>query len=144
MRSALLASFGVFAVLYLAVLPVSAAPASAGWSLLPHPAQARLAEGPATEIANGSAIAVRGADRRQLLNIAAQFVQLVADTRGLQLHMAQATDAHPAITFEVDAHADVEADAGYRIVVDDRGVLLRARTPQGLFYGSVTVWQLLT
>jgi hypothetical protein len=45
---------------------------------------------------------VRGADRQQVLNIADQFVHLVADTRGLQLRVTEAADAHPAITFEVD------------------------------------------
>jgi hexosaminidase len=119
------------------------------WTLLPRPVEARLAAGQPIEVVNGSAIAVRGADRQQILNIADRFVQLVADTRGLQLHVADAADAHramtnPAITFEVDPQADVVGDAGYRIVVDDHGMLVTARTPQGVFYGSVTAWQLLT
>ena len=73
-----------------------------------------------------------------------QFVQWVADTRGLQLQAAAATDAHPAITFEVDPHASVVGDAGYRILVDARGIRISARSPRGVFYGGVTLWQLLT
>lgn len=150
MRSAPSAtSLRMLAALCLAVGPVSPAPAAGAWSLLPRPAEARLEAGQPIEVANGSAIAVRGADRQQVLNIADRFVQLVADTRGLQLRVAEAADvdralANPVITFEVDPKADVVGDAGYRIVVDDHGILVTARTPQGVFYGSVTVWQLLT
>ena len=135
------ASLGMFAVLCLAT---TFAQAATSWSLVPQPAEARLTSGPSIEIANGSAIAVRGADRNQVSGVVERFVKLVADTRGLQLRVASAADAHPAITFEVDSRADVVGDAGYRIVVDDRGILVSARTPQGVFYGSVTVWQLLT
>lgn len=142
MASAL--SLGMFAPLYLAGGLASAAPATSAWSLLPLPTEARLAGEPPTEVANGSAIAVRGADRRQVLNIVGRFVQMVADTRGLQLRMAGAADAHPVITFEVHPQATVVGDAGYRINVDDHGIWVTARTPQGVFYGSVTVWQLLT
>jgi hexosaminidase len=137
-------TFGMLASLCLAVLPAAAVPTTNAWSLMPQPVEARIAAGQAAKVANGSAIAVRGADRRQVLNIADRFVQLVADTRGLQLRVAGAADAHPAITFEVDPRADVVGDAGYSIVVDDSGLLVTARTPQGVFYGSVTVWQLLT
>jgi hexosaminidase len=128
----------------LAALPASIVRAASAWSLLPRPVEARLSGGQPTQIANGSAIAVRGADRRHLLDMTDRFVQLVAATRGLQLRVAGVAEAPPAITFEVDPHADVVGDAGYRIVVDDHGLLVTARTSQGMFYGSVTVWQLLT
>jgi hexosaminidase len=95
-------------------------------------------------IANGAVVAVRGADRPQVQPIVDRFVRLLADTRGLQLRTATATDARPAITFAVDPDASVTGDAGYRIVLDDQGIRVTARTPQGAFYGSVTLWQLLT
>jgi len=144
MRSLAAMRIRLLAASCLALGPAAAALATSAWSLLPQPTEARLAGGRPTEVANGSAIAVRGADRRQVLNIADQFVQLLAATRGLQLRVAGVADAHPAITFEVDPQANVVGDAGYRIVVDDHGLLVTARTPQGVFYGSVTVWQLLT
>jgi len=50
-------------------------------------------------------VAVRGADRQQVQPTVDRFMQLVADTRGLQLHSA--TSAHAAITFDVDPHASV-------------------------------------
>ena len=53
-------------------------------------------------------------------------------------------DAHPAITFDVDPHASVVGDTGYRIVVGAQGIRVIARSPGGAFYGGVTLWQLLT
>jgi hexosaminidase len=142
--SRLISSCGIFAALCMTVTFVSAAPATNAWSLMPQPSEAQLSGGPPAEIANGSAIAVRGANREQVMKIAERFVQSVADARGLQLHVAAANDARPAITFDVDPKADVVDDSSYRIVVNEHGILVTARAPQGLFYGSVTAWQLLT
>ena len=68
---------------------------------------------------------------------------MLAETRGLQLR-TEAAKASPAITFEVDPQARVAGDAGYRIVIGGRGIRVIARSPRGAFYGSVTLWQLLT
>lgn len=137
-------SFAAFAIVWLAATGVATAAPASTWSLLPQPAQARLAGSHVVTIADGAVVAVRGVDRRQVQPIADRFVQLVAATRGLQLHPAAATDARPAITFAVDPHAGVVGDAGYRIVVGNRGIQVIARTPRGAFYGGVTLWQLLT
>jgi len=134
----------VLAALCLAVGTASLGHAANAWSLVPQPAKVRLVEGQALHVANGAAVGTRGADRKQIRDVIDQFMQLVAETRGLQLRTAQAADAHPAITFEIDPTADVAADAGYRIVVDEHGLAVSARTAQGLFYGSITAWQLLT
>lgn len=119
------------------------AQAAAAWSLIPQPVEAKPSGEQPITVANNSEIAVRGEDREKVLGIADRFAKLVADVRGLQLHVAEKS-AHPAITFDVDPKADVVGDAGYRIVANDRGVVISARTPQGAFYGSVTVFQLLT
>ncbi len=116
--------------------------ATAAWSLIPQPVDVRLAAGPPITIANGSAIAVRGANGEQVRGIADRFVKLVVDTRGLQLRVADSANA--SITFDIDPHAEVVADDGYRIEVNEQGVRVSARKPQGLFYGSVTLYQLLT
>jgi len=121
-----------------------AAQAANAWSLLPQPAEARLGSGPPVHIANGSSVDVRGANHDDVAGIADRFVKLVADTRGLQLRVAEKSDAHAAIVFDVDPKADVVGDAGYRIVAENNAVRVTARTPQGAFYGSVTVFQLLT
>lgn len=145
MRRIAASGFGAFAVLWLAAPGVaSATPAAPTWSLLPQPVEARLAGQGAFAVAEGSVVAVRGADRQRVLGVAERFVQRVAATRGMQLHMAKAVGTHAAITFDVDPRAKVAGDAGYRIGVNDQGIVVTARTPQGAFYGGVTLWQLLT
>jgi len=121
----------------------SATIAPSTWSLLPQPADVRLAQS-VVKLADGDLVGVRGADLQQVQAIADRFVQLVADTRGLQLHAATTADAHSAITFELDPHANVGGDTGYRIVLGAQGIRVIARTPGGAFYGGVTLWQLLT
>ena len=134
-----------FAAAWLATMGIATAkPAAPAWSLLPQPAHAYPAASPAVEIADGAVVAVHGADRPQLQAIVDRFVHLLADTRGLRLHATTAADARAAITFNIDPHADVAGGAGYRIVIDDQGIRITARTPHGAFYGSVTLWQLLT
>ena len=120
------------------------APAASTWSLIPQPANVRLAPSGVVKIADGALVAVRGGDSSQVQPIADRFIQLVANTRGLKLNTATTAEAHPAITFDLDPHADVVGDSGYRIVVAAEGIRVIARSPSGAFYGSVTLWQLLT
>jgi hexosaminidase len=47
---------------------------------------------------------------------------LVANSRGLKLNAAAKAEAHPAITFEMDPHASVVGDSGYRIEVGARAI----------------------
>ena len=121
-----------------------AAPAPSTWALLPQAADVRLARAGVMKITDGALVAVRAADREQVQPLADRFIQLLASTRGLRLHTATAPDAHAAITFDVDPHASVVGDSGYRIDVGAQGVRVTARSPAGAFYGSVTLWQLLT
>jgi hexosaminidase len=138
-------SLGAIAVVWLATTGMAiGAPAAPIWSLLPLPVDVRLARSGVVKIADGALVAVRGADLQQVQPIADRFVQLVANTRALHLRPAAAAEAHPAITFELDPHADVVGDTGYRIVVGAQGIRVIARSPDGAFYGGVTLWQLLT
>ncbi|MEO7066659.1 MAG: family 20 glycosylhydrolase [Rhodanobacter sp.] len=138
-------SFTVFALVWLAATGVAtAALVPATSALVPQPAEVRLDGSHAVQIADGAVVAVRGVDHRQLQVIADRFVQLVAATRGLKLRTTAAPGEHPAITFEVDPHASVVGEAGYRIVLGSHGIQVTARTPRGAFYGGVTLWQLLT
>ncbi len=153
------------AVVWLATMgmAIAATPAST-WSLLPQPADMRLASSGAVKIADGALVVVRGADIAHVQPIADRFVQLVANTRGLQLHTAVSAAASPAtpadahlpagdslasrsvatIMFDVDPQASVVGDNGYRLVVGAKGIQVIARSPGGAFYGGVTLWQLLT
>ena len=96
-------------------------------------------------VGSGTRVAVVAPGEPQVVSIARQFAALVASTRGLRLRMDPAT-SRPAngIVFRVDQHADVQGDEGYRITIGDDHIEVTARTPRGLFYGSVTLWQLLT
>jgi hexosaminidase len=132
-----------WACLAITGMPLTARAASA-WSLLPQPAAMHLSGSGVVKIAEGTPVLVHGTDRRQVQGIADRFVQLVANTRGLQLHTAPRAELRPAITFDVEPRADVVGDAGYRIVIGAEGVQITARSPRGAFYGGVTLWQLLT
>jgi len=123
---------------------VVAAPDVPQWSLLPQPAKASPAVSGAANIADGAVVSMQGADRQQVQSIAKRFAQRVTDVNGLHLRVATTDAAHPAITFDVNPNADVAGDSGYRITINDGGILVTARTPRGVFYGSVTLWQLLT
>ncbi len=72
--------------------------------------------------------------------VANYFVALMKRTKGLTLTIAESGDK--AITFELsDAKMGAEA---YSILATRSGLTVSARDPRGLFYGAVSVWQLLT
>lgn len=116
------------------------------WSLLPQPAAMQPTGGGAVAIVDGATVMVSGPQHTQALAIANQFVGLVGRTRALHLHVgATATSrTHAVIAFALDPEADVAGDAGYRVAIGNGAIRVTARKPRGLFYGAVTVWQLLT
>lgn len=122
-----------------------AAAAAPAWSLLPQPAEAHPAARGAVTVSDGDRVLVQGGDA-QALALVQRFAALVATTRGLHLRVETAADksSPAAIVFRLDPHADVANDAGYRIAIGDGKIEVTARTTRGLFYGGVTVWQLLT
>jgi hexosaminidase len=95
-------------------------------------------------VQDGAVVAVSGVQRAQALAIARQFAQRIADVRGLHLRVASEESAPALIAFVIDPAAAVTGDEGYRIVSDASGIHVIARSPRGLFHGSVTLWQLLT
>jgi hexosaminidase len=123
----------------------SAAESVPAWSLLPQPAEMHPAAKGAVAVSGGDRVLVQ-AGEPQALAVVQRFAALVATTRGLQLRVETHLDKESpaAIVFRLDAHAAVADDAGYRIAIGDGKIEVTARTTRGLFYGSVTVWQLLT
>lgn len=136
--------FALLAVLWLA--SAGAKTAAPAWSLLPQPSAMQPAGSGTVAIADGATVAVSASQPTQALAIAKQFAGLVSSTRGLHLHVDTAATPHPraAIVFDLDPTADVTGDAGYRIAIGHGAIHVIARKPRGLFYGAVTVWQLLT
>ena len=128
------------AVVWLTTTPMAtAAGAASTWSLLPQPANVRLAPSGVAKIADGALVAVRGADSQKVQPIADRFMQLVADTRGLQLHPATTADVHPAITFDVDPHASLVGESGYRIIVGADGIRVIALAGRRVLWGCHAV-----
>lgn len=132
------------ALLALAALPAMATPPVPRWSLLPAPAQARPAAAGSVVVADGAAVRIVGPADAAVRAIATQFIARVAATRHLQLRMADAASARAAITFRLDPHAHADGDAAYRVTIGAGHIVASARTPRGLFYAGVTLWQLLT
>ena len=122
---------------------VAATPSRPAWSLLPQPAEMHPAARGTVTVSNGDRVLVQAAGDTRALAVARRFAALVADTRGLHLRVGTAAK-RPSIVFRIDPRADVGGDAGYRIAIGDGRIEVVSRTSRGLFYGGVTVWQLLT
>jgi hexosaminidase len=124
----------------------NAAASAPAWSLLPLPAEVHPAAHGVVTVSNGDRVLVQAGGDAQALAVAQRFAALVATTRGLHLRVQTSEDmqSSAAVVFRLDPRADVANGAGYRIVIGDGRIAVTARSARGLFYGGVTVWQLLT
>lgn len=115
---------------------------AASVSLIPLPAQLQRAEG-SFRVGDDTAIVVPAHD--EAARQSAQYVaDLVARTRGLHLQVTEKADAHPAIVFQRNAKAaDAHAES-YVLDASTQGIRIEAHDDAGLFYGAVTLYQLLT
>jgi hexosaminidase len=131
----------------LLVLATSAARADASFqgrqvSLVPLPAQLTVADGTFRVDAQTPIVT---ADHDESTRRTAQYLaELVARTRGLQLSVKQGSASVPGIVLQRDPRAPVANREGYALDVTPQGIRVTARDEAGLFYGAVTVWQLLT
>ncbi|MBO9661880.1 family 20 glycosylhydrolase [Dokdonella sp.] len=117
--------------------------AKAALPLLPVPAEVERRPGHFL-VRDGMPLRVDARDA-EVAGIARRFTDRLAGTRGLRLTVQPSEDtsaATGAIAFRLDAQAP--AGEGYAVDVDAQHVVVRAREPRGLFYGGVTLWQLLT
>jgi len=77
---------------------------------------------------------------------AQQFADLLARTTALRLSPAPAGDSGkdpaPGIEFALDPGLGIPAE-GYRLTIDPERIAVVAGDEAGLFYGSVTLWQLV-
>jgi hexosaminidase len=69
------------------------------------------------------------------------FAELLQRTRGLSLPVVKTTSRR-AISFRFDDR--IASDEGYELRIAPDGIVVSARDPRGLFYGAMTLWQLLT
>lgn len=111
-------------------------------SLIPLPVQLQSAEG-SFKVEEGTTIIVPRNDpsARQ----SAQYLaDLLAQTRGLHVKVTQDPAMANAIVFAHTTQAPVAHAEGYALDVTPQGIRVTARDDAGLFYGAVTLWQLLT
>ncbi|MCM3878779.1 MAG: family 20 glycosylhydrolase, partial [Vicinamibacterales bacterium] len=79
--------------------------------------------------------------------IARYFADLVYRTRGLSLPVdmqRHASHAPNRIAFVIDPAAAPGSAEGYALAVLPQGVTISAPDRRGLFYGAITLWQLLS
>ena len=114
-------------------------------SLIPQPAT--LERKPGTfHLRNGAALIV-DSKNAEAAAIAKRFADLLAQTRDIRLDVRPFGGGDPrgAIVFTLDPRASiVPSGEGYDLAVDAHRIRVIARDPHGLFYGGVTLWQLLT
>ena len=105
-------------------------------SLVPWPASFQFNEG-AFQVSNQTPICVEEGEKQ----IAQQLQALVADWQGLDLS-ARGCEI-PGIKLSLDT-AEIDGDESYIIDIKSGGIAIRANKPAGLYYGAVTLAQLLS
>lgn len=144
LRAAVLAA----AVACLAWLPGAPARAASvpAWSVLPLPAVLQPAANGSVEVRDGARVGIDPRSDANVTDVARGFIDLVAATRGLHLQLAAAHGDRvgSTIRFALVPASRGLGEAGYRVAIGDGHIDVTAGTPRGLFYGGVTVWQLLT
>jgi len=112
-------------------------------SLIPIPATVDRTPG-YFELRRATPLILRS-DNAQALGVARYFQSLAGDLH-LDLRVLS-PEADDSITFGLDPNFKVRDDGngdGYELSVAPRRVRVTASTARGLFYGSITLWQLMT
>jgi hexosaminidase len=143
-RFLLLCRHCLLAGVILAALParVAHAATAATVPLIPLPAQLDVERGSFNVDAHTSIVVADHAASTQ--RTARYLAELIASTRGLHLPVRQGAAKASSIVLLRDPHAPVVNREGYALDVAPQGIRITARDDAGLFYGAVTLWQLLT
>lgn len=121
-------------------LPSTPSEAQASVAVIPAPAFVTVMSGSFTVSAD---TAVVGGSDPELQWIARYFSDLVQKSRGITFSLDSRPDA-PLIEFALDPAAEGSDPESYTLVVEPKRIRVSARDRRGLFYGAITLWQLVT
>jgi len=108
-------------------------------ALIPKPARLELGSGSFELPANPVVVAAPGARAK-----AVQLAAMLRETAGLQAKVSDAAGGEAAIMLLLDPSLEPTAGPeGYNLTVSPRGIVVRAASEAGLFYGGITMLQLL-
>jgi len=113
---------------------------AAATPVIPRPAKVELRDG---RFAFGpqARIAVIGEDA-EATRIAQDFASRVQLARGFAPNVGGTVDG-AAVVFAIDPNIAPAGDEAYVVDITAQGAKVSARKPAGLFYGAVTLWQLV-
>jgi hexosaminidase len=128
--------------LAMCTLAAAAAPRGVEPAVLPQPAQLELQRGD-FEVDARTPLFVT--DDEQALAVAHYFGDLLFRARGIRTEIVRGPHSRGGqdvmqFTLKADPAANVES---YTLAISSDGVQLTAATPRGLFYGAITLWQIL-
>jgi len=117
-------------------------------SLIPAPSSITMAKGAFAV----DATTIVHADSPEASRVAAQFAGFVAHSRELSLTQATAAGGEATrsvndasgIVFKLDPAQHAASPEAYSLDVSPQRILVSAGDERGLFYGAVTLWQLMT
>jgi hexosaminidase len=147
-------NFCRFAILSIAVVALTSCQSAAtssiehvAPSLIPLPAHIDSTPGFFT-LREGTVLNVRSTNA-EAIGVARYFSDLLARTSHIHLdvHPFDNGDRRDGISFVIDPNILIRGDntdEGYELTVSSNRIVVAARTPHGLFNGSVTLWQLIT
>lgn len=130
------------AVMGQAAIGQAATPAAPPLDIIPMPAHVTKGQG-AFEVNAGTPVVIDAGDAQAKL-AADYLVAQLAHSHGPTLKVQDTSAGAPAIVFKRDASAPAANPEGYVLDVTPQGIRITARDDAGLFYGAVTLWQLLT
>ncbi|HEV8695743.1 MAG TPA: family 20 glycosylhydrolase [Lysobacter sp.] len=111
--------------------------------VIPLPARVDAGKGRFVFGANTHIVVSGGAEAER---IARDLTARIERSRGFapRVDTAANSKSRRAVALTLDANAPLPGDEAYTLDVTPKGTKITARTPAGLFYGAVTLWQLAT
>jgi N-acetyl-beta-hexosaminidase len=140
--------FYLFALVMISVLLLSGSSATndsvkeynKGINIIPKPQSLVLNEGEFR--LNGNTCFYASASAPEAATVASFFASRISRSVGLKMAVSSAKPESDVISLLIDASLDVN-DEGYTLDVTPSAVVVKAKTPQGLFYGMQSFMQLL-